>query len=103
LRGEVPFFFFENGAKNITAPKFKKYKTTPPTVDANTQALMGIPTTDSEGEGDSAGESPKRRHSTLDINELPPTRELVAFYRSRIGIFLTCPSSVTLPHEPLNL
>ena len=48
---------------------------------------MGIPTTDSEGEDEGEWESPKgRRRATLDINELPPTRELVAFYRSRIGM-----------------
>lgn len=36
---------------------------------------------DSEGEGLQT----RPRRGALDINDLPPTRELLAFYRAKIG------------------
>lgn len=48
----------------------------------------GGTTTDGDT-GDEATHKRSRR-AGLDLNELPPTRELIEFYRKKIGIHKTC-------------
>jgi hypothetical protein len=50
-------------------------------------ALMANGGTTTDGDTGDEETQKRPRRLGLDLNELPPTRELIDFYRTKIGIF----------------